>query len=353
MSMRITKPNTINAPYTRFSNAYALPKGGVNKFLETLNDQTFLDDLRLLFETPLDSVVSLRVYPFDVRRNFIGRAYTENDPIIGAVSMQPAIKVGGVNLGGINNVDISGENANLFTWYLNEIPAHFNNFLDYAPYTDIELYLPYIGFVNLDPVEVMGKSLTIQYAVDYMTGNATAYILRPNADGVDELIMTCEGRIAIDIPVTARNAAEVARNILMTGVNSAGGLINAGASIAQIATGNIVGGALGAATGAASLASTGISLINSMRTHYTKGAVGDGYNGWYAPQTPHVIITRPVINEPADYAHYYGRPSGKTKRLGDLEGFTRVASVHVENVATATQDELTEIERLLTTGVIL
>lgn len=357
MSMFVKNPNSLNTPYTKFSNAYALPKAGVNQFLTLLNNQTFIDDLRLLFETPLDSVVSLRVYPFDIRRNKLGRQYTEDDPLNVVPSMQGVINVGGVNIQGVANVDISDSNANLLTWYLGEVPTLYDSFLDYAPYTNVELYLPYIGFVSLDPVEVMGKSLTVRYAVDYMTGNATAYVLRPNAENIDELIMTCEGRVAIDIPITARNAAEVARNILMTGVNSAGGVLSGGGGVgmgvARMAAGDIIGGAMSAAGGLTTLASTAVGVIGSMQIHYTKGSIGDGYNGWYAPQAPHVIITRPVISEPDNYAHYYGRPSAKTAKLNTLTGFTKVASVHVEGLGTATQDEIIDVERLLMSGVIL
>lgn len=357
MSMNINNPSSTNLPYTSFSNAYALPRAGVNKFLTVLNNSTFLDDLRLLFETPLDSVVSLRVFPFDVRRNKLGRPYNTSDPLLSSPAMQTKIKVGGVDIEGVPNVDISDSNANILTWYIEKIPPLHNSFLDYEPYTKIELYLPYIGFISLDPSEVMDRPLTVKYAIDYMTGNATAYVTRPNVFGNEELISTSEGRVAIDIPITSRNAAEVARNILMTGVNSAGGLMSGGGGvgfgIARMAAGDYVGGAMGVAGGLTSLESTAVGVIGSMQVHYTKGSIGDGYNGWYAPQSPHVIITRPIIKEPDNYAHYYGRPSAKTAKLNTLTGFTKVASVHVEGLGTATQDEIAEVERLLMTGVIL
>lgn len=319
---------TMNA-LNNFNSMYALTRAQVNSLLSELNTSTFIDNIQLLFETPVENLVSLRCYPFDA--NARQPAPTADTPIIvNVVTMETT----GQYLGNITQPMISLGSLT--------VPTRFGNFLDYAPFTKVEMYLPYIGFVNLDTNEVMGKSLSIKYAVDYMTGMGTAFV---TADGV--MIYTGEGKIGVDVSLGGRNAAEVAKNNLMTGINTAGGIA---ATAAAVGTGGVAAGAM---TAMKTLASTTASVIQGNQGHVTKGSIGSSANGFYAPQNAYLIITRPTPAEPASYASQYGRPSGKTEQLQALTGYTVVDSVHVEGITNGTQDEVTEIERLLKSGVIL
>lgn len=314
--------NAIN----NFNSMYALTRSEVNSLLRELNTATFIDNIQLLFETPIENLVSLRCYPFDVKTRAISTV--DGGIIINVVQFE----TNGAYLGYATQPMIS---LGALT-----VPVVFNNFLDYAPFTKVEIYLPYIGFVNLDTNEVMGKTLSIQYAIDYMTGIGTAFV---TVDGV--MIYTGEGKVGVDVTLGGRNAAEIAKNNLMTGINTAGG-------IASVATGT--GGAVaGAMAGVKTLANTTASVIQGNQAHITKGSIGSSANGFYAPQNAYLIITRPTPAEPTTYASQYGRPSGRTEQLQALSGYTVVDSVHVEGLATATSDEKTEVERLLKQGVIL
>lgn len=313
-----------------FSCMYAMTRSQVNSLLRELNTSTFLDNIQLLFETPIENLISLRCYPFDTKERSPAGVAADDSIVVNVVIMetegnflgpntQPLISLGALYIDG---------------WY--------GNFLDYAPYTKIELYLPYIGFVNLDTNEVVGKRISIEYAVDYMTGMGTAFVM---ADGV--MIYTGEGQIGISVPLGGRNAAEIAKNNLMTGINMAGGIA---ATAAAAGTG---GAAAGAMTAMKTLANTTASVIQGNQGHVTKGSIGNSANGFYAPQNAYLIITRPSPAEPASYASEHGRPSGKTAQLQQLSGYTVVDSVHVEGIVNGTQEEITEIERLLKSGVIL
>ena len=323
-----TPATTMNAS-NNFSSMYAMTRTQVNSLLTELNTSTFIDNIQLLFETPIENLISLRCYPFDTK----ARSPVEITPgpiIVNVVTMETK----GNYLGNITQPMISLGSLT--------VPARFSNFLDYAPFTKVEMYLPYVGFVNLDTNEVMGKTLSIKYAVDYMTGMGTAFV---TADGV--MIYTGEGKIGVDVTLGGRNSAEIAKNNLMTGINTAGGIAS---TAAAIGTGGIAAGAM---VGMRTLASTTASVIQGNQAHVTKGSIGTSANGFYAPQNAYLIITRPTPAEPATYASQYGRPSGKTEQLQALTGYTVVDSVHVEGITNGTQDEITEIERLLKSGVIL
>ena len=321
--------SNVNA-LNNFSSMYAMTRSQVNSLLTELNTSNFIDNIQLLFETPIENIISLRCYPFDTKaRSPVGS--TADSPIIVNVV---TLETNGNFLGNITQPMISLGSL--------EVPKMFGNFLDYAPFTKVEMYLPYIGFVNLDTNEVMGKTLSIKYAVDYMTGMGTAFVTAN-----DVMIYTGEGQVGVDVTLGGRNAAEIAKNNLMTGINTAGGIAS---TAAAIGTGGVAAGAI---AGMKTLANTTASVIQGNQVHVTKGSIGSSANGFYAPQNAYLIITRPKPAEPSTYASQYGRPSGKTEQLENLTGYTVVDSVHVEGITNGTQDEITEIERLLKSGVIL
>ena len=56
------------------------------------------------------------------------------------------------------------------------IPGYHNSFLDYAPYTKVSLYLPFVGTVSVNTNECMRGSISIKYWVDVCTGECVAYV---------------------------------------------------------------------------------------------------------------------------------------------------------------------------------
>ena len=65
-----------------------------------------------------------------------------------------------------------------------------------------------------------------------------------------------------------------------------------------------------------------------------------------------MYITRPRQNVPADYGKIKGYPSNITTQLKNLNGYTVIDEIHLENMS-ATDDEIEEIETLLKQGVII
>ena len=69
-------------------------------------------------------------------------------------------------------------------------------------------------------------------------------------------------------------------------------------------------------------------------------------------RTPYFIISYPTMVTPEGYASAKGIPVNAGGTIGEFSGYTVVDSVHIENIS-ATENELREIESLLTGGVIL
>lgn len=78
------------------------------------------------------------------------------------------------------------------------VDKYSDSFLDYNTYTQVSLYLPYIGTVDLDTNMVMGKAINIKYVIDVYTGNLVAQIY---VDG--SLTYQYAGNCAYQIPFTS------------------------------------------------------------------------------------------------------------------------------------------------------
>ena len=81
------------------------------------------------------------------------------------------------------------------------------------------------------------------------------------------------------------------------------------------------------------------------------GSLGNNM-GAISSQTPYLIVNRPRLSVPDNYGHYHGYPSNMTRRLGSLNGFTKVGDIHLENIP-GTSNELDLISSYLHGGVII
>lgn len=216
------------------------------------------------------------------------------------------------------------------------IPRRFNNALDFAPYTIVELFLPFIGRVKLPTDFVMGKTIGVTYHMDCLTGGCFAYITT-TTDGV----IQCEGgSCLIQLPIsaqTANGARQAISSAMGAGVSfaTAGGMTS---KISQVSAGMSGIGQVADAIAAKDSYSTmgGMSLAN----------------GYLGLSNPVVYIHRPINATPSGYNNIVGYPASTIANLGTLSGFTQVKEVNL-GIAGASKEDLDEIERLLKEGVIL
>lgn len=208
-----------------------------------------------------------------------------------------------------------------------------DTFLDYAPYSKFSIYLPYIGFKDVDANDFVGHTIGVIYHGDTVTGGVTAYITK---DG--SVMYQYSGCCALNIPLSADNWG----NTISGAVQIATSLV-AGATI-----GGAAGVGMAAAKGAANV-SANPSLLSPQVSH--SGAVSGGA-GCMAIQYPFVIREAVRFHSTAGFNKFSGYPSYYNRSLKDVHGFTTVFDVHLENIP-ATNGEIAEIENLLKSGVIL
>lgn len=244
------------------------------------------------------------------------------------------------------------------------VPEYWGSFLDYSPYTQIQIYLPFIGTNELNVDDVMKSQLTLTYNIDVLTGMcvATIHVLNPDRN-INSVLYTFTGNCSMPTPVLAsqqtamsRIATEVIKSSIGIAVGAAAGAA-AGALTAAPAEGMTDAILNKGVTSAASVAQEAAGRLSQTNPNKPREGIHSGstaYNaGWMSPLIPHLLINRPIQAQAGGYQTFHGYPCNMNRTLGSLTGYTKVSQVHLENISGATLSEVNEIERLLKDGVIL
>ena len=224
-----------------------------------------------------------------------------------------------------------------------EIPRCTNTFLDFEPYSDYSIYIPFCGRVPIKGNIVCGREVTVTYYPDVPTCSLTAVVTCGNST-----VAIAKGQYGSMIPVTSSGAdrktaaaiSDVSSIITGLGVGIAGAATgNAGLLIAGGS--QLVGGFLNAAK----------DTVQSYA--YSSGSSGD--TSFFAAGTrcqyyANYLQLDDVVNS-SEFGHTIGYLCKEIGKLSSYHGFTICANPHVHISATSTEKE--EIKRLLEEGVIL
>ena len=302
-----------------FNRSYAM---NFNDILELSNyiwnddDNVFnqiVEGLKLFGENPINALISLRLYPFDI------------DNKLGSTSVEK-IKLGRIvtDIEGKtlpNNIDC------IFDLGETEFPNYHDNFLDYSPYTECELVIPYCGNLTIQPQEFIGKILSIKLVVDFNLGACTAVVF---ADGIPKLYKS--GNIGAEIAMSSNISADYGKNWLNASVGAV-------SNISSIASGNIV---------------SAVSTVTDLATSATQptiiqnvGGNSSVVNNWL-PQQAYLIIRTSESKEPANYGATVGYACSFEEKLSNLSGYTVVSNPQITFKCTSAENE--EIKRILQNG---
>lgn len=328
--------------------------------------QTVINHLKQILENPIDAIISLSIVPC------VPNVLTDEEVKVMYVPT-------GVYMPPVQRQFVE---VDCGTYTLKEM---YGSALDYNPYTSVQLYLPYVGIVQLDTDEVMGKTLSVGYRIDVVTGVCCAYV-KANGD----VLYQFSGHCSIQQPITSAdfsgyiNAALAAGKLVASIAAAGAGAPAVAATLAGAPTPSISGSESktveternpntgrqitvgtrkresqtynpGASFG--EVATRGVSntvgaVMNSKTIVQHSGGFSGNSGFMAAVRRPYLIVTRPRIANPENYGKYNGRPSMIYLNLGDCTGFTQVQSIQLTGID-ATNPELSEIATLLNSGVIL
>lgn len=309
---------TLSAASAGFITMYNPTNSQLHALANFLWSSAFdIDTFKKLFSDPMECIIGLGIIPV-------------NPSLAGAKSVHFGDVDSGVSMSYLSNQFVEKDFGTV------DIKEYVQSFLDYSPYVDISIYLPYIGFCKLNPDDVMGRSLHLKYYVDCLTGGCTACIY-VSGRGV---MYQFNGNCIANIPLTA--------------INYSGAIQNAVSCVGAIATtalGAVSGNAPIAAAGVASIATAAANTAVNTKEHVQRSGSMGGASGLLAVQRPYVIIQRPRMCVPDNLNKFVGNMVNITMKLQNCVGFTMVDQIRLDKVK-AMQEEKAELLRLLKEGVI-
>ena len=205
------------------------------------------------------------------------------------------------------------------------------NFLDYPPYTKVVAHLPFVGDHTLDVNDIMGKTISLTYIFDFLTGSVVAAI---DVDGSTNYFFG--GSCGMQVPTSSEDFGRVYSGILSAGVT-------VGGALATIATGGMTAPlAIGAA---AAMANNGMNMTPDVQYNSGNG----GINGMLGNQVPFITIELPNEKIAARQNKFFGNMCLITKYISECRGFIKCYKAHIDGVS-ATKPERDEIMSYLMNG---
>lgn len=264
-----------------------------------------LDLLKKVQNNPIENIISLKLSPFSLE-----------------TSGENTIKLGNVDTGISALVVNSSLEQTIGTF---NIPQRYGNFLDLTPFTSYELYLPFVGYVEMDSTYILNEEIQLKVFVDMLTLIGKYQLIRTS----DNMIVgEYEFNSGAELPISASNNAQAMANLI-------GSLATTGFSALTGNLSGVVGG-----------------LASAVNTQYHTST-----SGRPTPNTSHLTnrtayyrITRPSYEKVAQFNHTIGRLSYKTMALSELEGFTKLAPEPDLSGIPCTAEEMRELAEVLTNG---
>lgn len=203
--------------------------------------------------------------------------------------------------------------------------------------TQLTLFLPFVGSVNIDINACMYNRLEVDYCIDVYNGNIIYYVYTNSLEtDTDTLYGTYTGNCAIDIPLCGAGQSGSVLGRITNAVSS----LAVGA--ASIAAGNPM-----TAAGAA------LGMVDAVVPTYKvdrSGAI-DVNGSCLSPYRISLKISQPVELR-ADTQYNVGRAAYFDCTFSDLPaGKHIISAVEVDGISTATSAEQEQIKQILMRGV--
>lgn len=304
------------------TKTYALSESDLRNVGQKLWSQDYFNVLKIQ-SNPIENIVSVKAFPF-------AQTGTSEEVKIGDVAF------------GVNGAKVSSiwekKMPNKFTY-----TGHFNSFLDFAPFTKVKMFLPYIGFIELDPGEIYQSPITVKYYVDLVTGQCMARLwMDENNNGKGIPFQSFYGNMGVDIPLSSTDRVQ-------TEIRASSAAFSAGLGAAGMIVSGNTGGAGAAFSGAANIAGMDYNTQRSSTQSPTCCT--------HDCQDVYVMIIRPAAdviqqNERTGYQHLHGYPTNKYLKLSQIGSGNFVQVDRRTDIKiSATSEENAMLEKLLTEGV--
>lgn len=255
---------------------------------------SFIKGVKKLMANPIDYIMGLHMIP------------------VTPTTTTSTIKVGGVDTE-IGSALVTNEYVQYDCGSL-KIPEYWSSFIDYAPSTKAELYLPFIGTVPLDIDDIMGATLHLYYNINVLSGACTAFLDCQTERKLNSVCYYWNGSMASEIPVTG---------------NDYSNKVNAAFS----AVGNLIGVAATGSVGNAIGLVQNVAQATLQKPSIQKSGVMGGDSGMLSEFQAFVILTRPVQALPKNFKKLKGYTSMIGGKVSSFSGYLEVSEIDLSGIA--------------------
>lgn len=296
-----------------------------------------------------------------------------------------------IEYGSLGKIQINGEQSDVSCFALKHSISEYvttnkfkilsttsKSFLDYEPYSNYSLYIPYADYIELKASQILDKEIMVQYQVNYLDGSAQCIVTNVSDN---QIISKQECQLGIRVPISSDNSYDI--SILKT-QNITNGVISALGNVGQIAMSSLgIANGLSLLNFASAMGSTSLLIGGTSQVNRNTSSVGSGVLGlasnisntimndqklyptakctsgggqlsYYLPQKVRLrksYIETSINPTSTEYCKLYGKPLERIKTLSSLNGFTIVADIDLVDIDNSTSQEREEIVYLLKNGV--
>lgn len=300
-----------------FDTPYLLTATETSFLKQELVTPDFLNEMKQYFSNPLENVIRAQLTPVTLGN-------------LDNWGTLDRIQVGNYMLEAQGRRFSSSKMVKKF--YTIPIPWLYSDFRNRSPYTNITLYMPFVGMVSLDTALLYNtNSILIEVFVEPISGSVVykIYADSPASTEVSVLIDTYSGNCNTETPIAR-----------VTTVNGVQGTVSAALVGASLATNPVMALVSGA------------SLIDAFRQKtQINGALSSAIGSQLGQDIELTVWSSKTNAEPSEVANVIGLPYNSTAELGELSGYTQTQNVSVS--AIAREPILNEINAFLNGGIYI
>jgi len=356
--------------------AYAVTKAQLSNFGKTLWRPSVLQALKLILSNPLDTIISLGSFPFIVNSSSTAEQIDFNwidEWIPDGWQYAPA------------GYPLTTE-YQTFTFGQIKLDRYSGTFYDYQPFSEAQIYIPYIGFINVKVNEILNKTIELKYNVNLITGDFTAILELAN-HVAPQIIGEYQGNMLRELPLAMSTFVDFVGTSIKTAA-IVGAAMVAAHSTAQIATSaagtsrnlfeeSLVQADMGnydyatklrnqsmqidsankklvqrdAKRAGMAIGASAIGLVTSANQPIPRNGSIGAVSGRTSTQEAFLAVALPHQNIPSNQG-MLGYPTNLPGPLENYKGYTEVRDIHIKS-ATATYSELIEIEKIVRGGIVI
>lgn len=334
-------PNT-DVARSGLCGVYNLTETDLRSLTNWLWSSNFFDSIIKNFSSPMENIVMLGTVPYS---SFIGT--------------NSAISIGNVTS------SITALKLDRTTYELDcgtiDVSMPYNSFGSFEPFCRYQLYLPYIGVVDLPSDDVAIRHIggaweygkvNVIYHFDVFTGACVAYV-RTCTNHHWNILAQYSGNLLTTMPISQTNYLQVYQTLIRAQASVAQMGLNTVATLA-----NPVGSVGSMAGGASGIIGQGADTINSLigiRPTYGRCGSASSAHGMLSIKKPYLIKSLARVFEPDLQRDNKGYISNLDIIIGQHTGYLKckVDSTRLSYIKGATEYELNRIKTLLGQGIYI